>query len=86
MTVTSVFDGSKKESKLTPKQLDDLLRFVIRDKDFFKITEARINEGIKAAADNGPFLAIGGAGTSVISVHVNGKQHEVKYRGASTTI
>lgn len=83
VTVTSLIDGSKKESKLTAKQLEELLRFVIMDQDFVKVTEAKIDAGIKAAAVNGPFIAIGGAGTAVIGVQANGKQHEVKYRGAS---
>ena len=83
VTLTNLFDGSKKESKLTAKELDELLRFVIREKDFFAITEAKINGAIREAAAKGPFVAIGGAGTSVISVQANGKKHEVSYRGAS---
>src|SRR6185369_17183007 len=55
VTVTNLVDGTKKESKLTPKQLDELLGFVIQEKDFFKVTAARINEGIKEASKNGPF-------------------------------
>jgi len=83
VTVTNLHDGAKKESKLTAKQLDELLRFVIQDKDFFKVTEAKIADAIKAAAANGPFIAVGGAGTSVIAVQANGKKHEVSYRAAS---
>jgi hypothetical protein len=83
VTVTDLLDGTKKEGKLTAKELDELLRFVIRDKDFATITAAKIDDGIKDAAGKGPFIAIGGAGTSVITVENDGKKHEVSYRGAS---
>jgi hypothetical protein len=83
VTVVSLFDGSKKEGKLTAKELDELLRFVIQDQDFTSITAAKIDAGIKDAAGKGPFIAVGGAGTSVITVENDGKKHEVSYRGAS---
>jgi hypothetical protein len=83
VTVVNLFDGTKKEGTLTAKELDELLRFVIQDKDFLNITEAKIANGIKTAAANGPFIAVGGAGTSVVSVENDGKKHEVSYRGAS---
>lgn len=82
VTVTNVVDGTTASSKLTPKELEDLVRFVIEDKDFFNVTETKIADGIKAAAANGPFIAIGGAGTAVITVDADDKQHEVSYRGA----
>src|SRR5437879_4876114 len=34
VTVCSPFDGSKKESKLTATQLQELLRFIIQDNNF----------------------------------------------------
>jgi hypothetical protein len=83
VTVTSLLDGSKKESKLTAKELDDLLRFVIQEKDFFNVTETRIADAIKDASAKGPAIAIGGAGTSVIGIQADDKKHEVSYRGAS---
>jgi hypothetical protein len=83
--VTSPFDGSKKESKLTPKQLQELLRFVLQDNDFFNVSAARIADAIKEAA-KGPAVAVGGAGTSVIVVQANGKRHEVSYRGAGAQL
>ena len=83
MTVTSLFDGSKKESKLTAQQLQELLRFVIQENDFFNVTAAKMDAAIKDAAGKGPFIAVGGAGTSVIRVQANGKKHEVSFRGAS---
>ncbi len=82
VTVTNVFDGSKKESKLTTRQLEELLRFVIQDSDFFDVTEAKIAEGIKAESEKGTAIALGGVGTSVIKVQADDKRHEVTCRGA----
>jgi hypothetical protein len=84
VTVVSVFDGSKKEGKLTEKELDEVLRFVIQDKDFLTVTEAKISDGIKDAAGKGPFVVVNGAGTSVITVENDGKKHTASYRGASS--
>lgn len=84
VTVVSVFDGSKTEGKLTPKELDELLRFVVQDKDFLAVTEAKIADGITDAAGKGPFLAVSGAGTSAIVVTNDGKTHGVSYRGAAS--
>jgi hypothetical protein len=83
VTVTSLFDGSKMEGKLTPKELQDLLRFVVQEKAFFDLSEKKIADAIKDAYPNGPFIAVGGAGTSVIAVQANGKKHEVSYRAAA---
>jgi glucose/arabinose dehydrogenase len=83
VTVTDLHDGSIKEGKLTAKELEDLLRFVVQDQDFFNVTAAKIDDGIKEAMGKGPGIAIGGAGTSVIMVQANDKKHEVSYRGAS---
>lgn len=84
VTVTNLHDGTKKESKLTAKELEDLLRFVVQEKDFFNVTEMKIGDGIKKDYPNGPFIAVGGAGTSVISVQLEGKKHQAQYRGASS--
>jgi hypothetical protein len=83
VTVTNLFDGSKKETKITAKELEDLLRFAIHDNDFFNVTEAKIADAIKAEMAKGTAIAVGGAGTSVIKVQANDKKHEVSYRGAS---
>jgi hypothetical protein len=83
VTVVNLFDGTKKEGKLTAKELDELLKFVIQEKDFTSVTAAKIDAGIKdAAAASGKFIAVGGAGTSVIMVENDGKKHEVSFRGA----
>jgi hypothetical protein len=84
VTVINVFNGAKKEGKLTAKELDDLLRFVIVENDVFNVTAAKIEEGIKAEIAKGAgAIAVGGAGTGVINVQTNDKKHEVSYRGAS---
>jgi hypothetical protein len=83
VTVTGLHDGSKKEAKLTAKELDDLLQFIVKEQDFLKVTKAAIDAGIKEASKSGPFIAVGGAGTGVIGVQVNGEKHEVSFRGAS---
>ncbi len=82
VTVTNVFDGTKKEAKLTAKELDELLSFVITENDLFNVTTAKIDDAIKTASANGPFIALGGASTSVIKIEANDKKHEVSYRGA----
>jgi hypothetical protein len=84
VTVTSVHNGMKKEGKLTVKELEDLLKLIVDENDFFSVDKARIDAGIKEAAGNGPFIAVGGAGTSVIAINVNDKKHEVSFRAAST--
>ena len=83
VTVTNLHNGEKKEAKLAAKELDELVRFVIYDKKFFDVTEKKMNDAIKEAAGKGPFIAIGGAGTSKIIVEANGKKHEVSFRAAS---
>jgi len=83
VTVVNVIDGTKKEGKITAKELEELLKFVIQEKEFLSVTAAKIDTGIKdAAAASGTFVAIGGAGTSAISVENDGKKHEVSFRGA----
>jgi hypothetical protein len=82
VTVTNLHDGSKKEGKLTVKELEELLTFIVKGNDFFALDKAKIDDGIKEAAGKGPFLAVGGAGTSVIGVNVNEKKHEVSFRAA----
>jgi hypothetical protein len=83
VTVTNLHDGARKEAKLTAKELDDLLQFIVKEQDFLKVTKEAIDAGIKEASKNGPFIAVGGAGTGVIGVQVNGEKHEVSFRGAS---
>jgi hypothetical protein len=80
--VTGWLDESKKETKPTPKQLEDLLRFIVQDNDFFNIRADKITAGIAAEQAKGVAVALGGVGTPVISVQVNDKRHEVSYRGA----
>ena len=84
ITVTDLHTGAKTEGKLTAKELEDLLAFVVVENDLYNVTAAKMNDAIKTASANGPFIAIGGAGTSVITVEVNEKKHEVSFRAAGT--
>jgi hypothetical protein len=83
VTVTNLLNGAKKESKLTATQVKDLLGFVIQKSDFFNLSDTKISKAIQKAAGKGPFIAIGGAGTTVISVEANAKKYTVSYRGAA---
>lgn len=84
VVVTNLHDGTQKESKLTAKELEELLSFVIVENTFFDVTAEKMADAIKTAAANGPFIALGGVGTSVIGVQANEKKHEVSYRGAAS--
>ena len=83
VTVTGLHDGAKAQAKLAPKELADLLKFIVVEQKFFDLTEKKMNDAIKVAAANGPFIAIGGAGTSKIVVEADGRKHEVSFRAAS---
>ena len=83
VTVTDLHNGAKKETMLTVKELDDLVRFILHDKKFFDVTEKKMKDAIEAAAGQGPFIAVTGAGISKIIVEANGKKHEVSFRAAS---
>lgn len=83
VTVTDLHSGAKKEGKLAAKQVEDLMQFVVADNDLFNVTEAKIEDGIKAEQQRtGMFIAVGGAGTSVITVQTDAKKHQVSFRGA----
>jgi len=83
VTVTNLHTAVKKETKLTAKALDDLLRFILVEQKFLDLTEKKMTDAITAAAGKGPFIAVGGAGTSKVAVEANGKKHEVSFRAAS---
>ena len=86
VTVTGLHDGVKKEAKLSAQELDELIRFMVYDKKFFDLTEKKITDAITTAAGKGPFIAVGGAGTTKINVEANGKKHEVSFRAASAYV
>ncbi|MFO0825475.1 MAG: hypothetical protein U0792_20540 [Gemmataceae bacterium] len=82
VTVTDVRTGMKKESKLTAREVEDLMDFAVNTNDFFNLTDAKLKDEVTAASAKGPAIAVGGAGTSVVSVNVNDKQHTVSFRAA----
>jgi RNA polymerase sigma factor (sigma-70 family) len=76
--------GAKKESKLTPEKLQELLRFIVQDQDFLALTEAKIkDEYAKETAKSKVGIAVGDGCTSRISVKANDKESEVGYYAAS---
>jgi hypothetical protein len=84
VTITDLHSGTKTEAKLAAKELDALLKFIVNDAKFLDVTEKGMNDAIKRAAGNGPFIAVGGAGTAKIGVALEGKSHEVSFRAAET--
>jgi RNA polymerase sigma factor (sigma-70 family) len=71
---TDRVSGAKKESKLTPAELQDLLRFVVYENDFLNADPK------KAQAAPGKVAAIVTDGTTTtIRIHANDKQHEASY-------
>jgi hypothetical protein len=83
VTVTNLHTAAKKEAKLTAKELDDLVRFILVEQKFLDLSEKKMTDAITKAAGKGPFIAVGGAGASKILVEANDKKHEVSFRAAS---
>jgi RNA polymerase sigma factor (sigma-70 family) len=75
--------GKKAETKLSPQEVQDLLRYILRSNDFLNITEGKITAAIQAN-DKGPFVAVTGASILIVRVHADGKEHQVKYYAAGT--
>ncbi len=84
VTVTDLHKGTKTEAKLAAKDLDALLNFIVNEAKFLDVTEKGMDKALKLAAGNGPFIAVGGAGTAKIAVALEGKTHEVSFRAAET--
>lgn len=81
MTVTDPFGQQKTvEGKLSAKDLQELLRFAVRDNDFFGFDAAKVAAAVKAEqAKKGPGIAIADAATTIIRINADGKEHEAKY-------
>jgi RNA polymerase sigma factor (sigma-70 family) len=67
--------GAGCESKLTPRELQDLLRYVVREKEFFNYDDAKVKAAIAEDAKNKPGVKVSGAWTTVVRVHADGKEH-----------
>lgn len=85
VVVTNRATGAKKESKLTSEQLLDLLRFVVRDNDFFTLDQKTIAASVQAAEAGQPLRAqVSDAASTTISVRLSGKEHDAGYSAAHT--
>jgi RNA polymerase sigma factor (sigma-70 family) len=74
---TDRISGAKKESKLTPAELQELLRFVVYQNDFLNADPKKVPPG-----GNLPVAVTDGT-TTTIRVHANNKQHEASCYMAS---
>lgn len=79
VTRTDRISGAKKESKLTAAELQDLLRFVILENDFFNVDRQKM----ATAPGKGPISVVTDGTTTTIRVHANDKEHEAGYYMAS---
>lgn len=86
--------GKILESRLTPEQIQQLLSFAIDDNDFFgfdaRVVEEAVNAAVeqrRATSQEGDAIAVPlgppyiDAGTTIILIAADGKQHEVRYQG-----
>jgi hypothetical protein len=82
---TDRISGAKRESRLTPAELQEILRFVIQQNDFFNVTGQAIEAGKQQAQAGKQFgIAVGDGRTSTIHVHANDKQHDANCYAAGT--
>ncbi|OAI50285.1 hypothetical protein AYO44_05725 [Planctomycetaceae bacterium SCGC AG-212-F19] len=80
---TDRITGGKRESKLTPAELQDLLYFVIKENDFFTLTQKTMADAVQAAQAGQQFgIAVGDGCSTVISIDANDKRHEANYYAA----
>jgi hypothetical protein len=81
--VTDPFSGARRESKVKLDKVTELLEFIVRKKQFFNMNEEGIRAAIREKIRNkGPVIALANADTTVITVDLNGRRHEARYRGA----
>ena len=86
--------GKIVESRLTPKQIQQLLWFAIDDNDFFGFDARAVEEAVntalekrRATSQEGDVIAVPlgppyiDAGTTIILIAADNKQHEVRYQG-----
>ena len=86
--------GKIVESRLTPEQIQQLLSFAIDDNDFFGFDSRAVEETVNAIVEQrlatsqeGDAIAVPlgppyiDAGTTIILIAADSKQHEVRYQG-----
>jgi Sigma-70, region 4 len=83
VVVTARTTGAKTESKLSPEQLQDLLRFVIREQGFFDLNAKKMQDDLAAAQGNGKVaMRVNDGGTSLIGIQADDKEHKISYYAA----
>jgi RNA polymerase sigma factor (sigma-70 family) len=77
--------GGRCESKMSARELQDLLHFIIKDRDFFNIDSAKIRQAVadevKKSAGG---IKVGDGQTSIFRVEADGRNHEVSYYALDT--
>jgi hypothetical protein len=76
--------GGAAESKLSAQELQNLLRFIIRDKEFFDFDQAKVQKQMDEEMRKGPAIAVRGAYTTIVRVQADGRDHEARYYALST--
>jgi hypothetical protein len=76
--------GGAAESKISARELQDLLRFIIRDKEFFDFDQAKVQKQMDEEMRKGPAIAVRGAYTTIVRVQADGRDHEARYYALST--
>jgi RNA polymerase sigma factor (sigma-70 family) len=77
--------GDACEGKITPRELEDLLRFIIKDKAFFDFDRAATQQAVADRAMKAGFATvIKDASTTIIRVQADGQDKEVRYYGLAT--
>jgi RNA polymerase sigma factor (sigma-70 family) len=77
--------GAAGESKLTPRELQDLLQFIIRDRNFFGFNAEKVQKAVgEQVKAGGPAIAVGGGSTVIVRINADGKEHEARYYAVET--
>lgn len=72
--------GTGCESKLTARELQDLLKFALNEKEFFKFDADKVKQEIADEMKNkGVGIRVGDGSTITIRIQADGKDHEGKY-------
>ncbi len=80
-TVTAVdYQNGKVETALSASQLQDLLRFILIDQDFFSLNAANIRSAIAAEQQRtGQFIRVSDAGDTIVRIKTADMESEVSF-------
>lgn len=71
--------GKRVETKLTPAELQALLRYALHDQQFFEFDAEKVKAVVQEIQKKqGVAVAIGGASTTVIKIRTAAKEHEAR--------